>query len=108
MNLSQKAKFFFATNSDKAVVLTFNNITSTRFSRNKKISRVMTEFELVRELNEGVKKIYSDMEKANLPPPEYKATDGTVRLILRNDIDRRIPQTKEIFDGTSTVEIYIF
>lgn len=86
-------------------IVTLNNITSTRFSRNIKISRVMTEFELVRELNEGVKKIYSDMAKANLPPPEYKETDGTVRLILRNDIDRRIPQTKEIFDGTSTVEI---
>ena len=31
----------------------------------------MTEFEWVRELNEGVKKIYSDMEEAGLPAPEF-------------------------------------
>lgn len=31
----------------------------------------MTEFEWVRELNEGVKKIYSDMADAGLPAPEY-------------------------------------
>lgn len=45
-------------------IVTADNITYTRFSRNKRISRVMTEFEWVRELNEGVKKIYSDMADA--------------------------------------------
>ena len=38
-------------------IVTADNISYTRFSRNKTISRVMTEFEWVRELNEGVKKI---------------------------------------------------
>lgn len=70
-------------------IVTVDNISYTRFSRNKTISRVMTEFEWVRELNEGVKKIYSDMADAGLPAPEYIETPNTVRLILRNNIDER-------------------
>lgn len=70
-------------------IITADNIMYTRFSRNKTISRVMTEFEWVRELNEGVKKIYSDMDEAGLPEPEYIETPNTVRLILRNNIDER-------------------
>ena len=74
-------------------VVTVDNIAYTRFSRNKTISRVMTEFKWVRELNEGVKKIYSDMEDAGLPEPEYKETPNTVKLILRNNIDIRQNKT---------------
>lgn len=70
-------------------IVTADNISYTRFSRNKIISRVMTEFEWVRELNEGVKKIYSDMDDAGLPAPEYIETPNTVKLILRNNIDER-------------------
>lgn len=70
-------------------IVTADNISYTRFSRNKTIARVMTEFEWVRELNEGVKKIYSDMADAGLPAPEYIETPNTVRLILRNNIDER-------------------
>lgn len=70
-------------------IVTADNISYTRFSRNKTISRVMTEFEWVRELNEGVKKIYSDMADAGLPAPEYIETPNTVKLILRNNIDER-------------------
>ena len=70
-------------------IVSADNISYTRFSRNKPISRVMTEFEWVRELNEGVKKIYSDMAEAGLPAPEYIETPNTVKLILRNNIDTR-------------------
>ena len=69
--------------------MTADNISYTRFSRNKIISRVMNEFERVRELNEGIKKIYSDMAEAGLPEPEYIETPNTVRLVLRNNIDER-------------------
>ena len=71
-------------------IVTADNISYTRFSRNKTIARVMTEFEWVRELNEGVKKIYSDMADAGLPAPEYVETPNTVKLILRNNIDERM------------------
>ena len=70
-------------------IVTADNISYTRFSRNKTISRVMTEFEWVRELNEGVKKIYSDMVDAGLPEPEFIETPNTVKLILRNNVDER-------------------
>ena len=83
-------------------IVTVDNITYTRFSRNKKISRVMTEFEWVRELNEGVKKIYSDMEEAGLPKPEYVEGPNTVTLILRNNIDERMPSRSKAADAASS------
>lgn len=91
-------------------IVTADNISYTRFSRNKTISRVMTEFEWVRELNEGVKKIYSDMADAGLPEPEYIETPNTVKLILRNNIDVRKNKTSNktssefLFDGLSEDE----
>ena len=79
-------------------IVTADNISYTRFSRNKTISRVMTEFEWVRELNEGVKKIYSDMADAGLPDPEYIETPNTVKLILRNNIDERTAHRNKASD----------
>lgn len=61
-------------------VVTVNNIRETRFSRNPKISRVLTEFGWVRELNEGVKKIFIDMSEGNLEAPMYSDYANTVRL----------------------------
>ncbi|MCM1244164.1 MAG: putative DNA binding domain-containing protein [Roseburia sp.] len=81
-------------------IVTADNIPYTRFSRNKTISRVMTEFEWVRELNEGVKKIYSDMVDAGLPEPEYIETPNTVKLILRNNIDERTAHRNKVAKET--------
>ena len=58
----------------------------------------MTEFKWVRELNEGVKKIYSDMAEAGLPEPEYIETPNTVKMILRNNIDERMAHRKKQSD----------
>lgn len=91
-------------------IVTADNISYTRFSRNKIISRVMTEFEWVRELNEGVKKIYSDMADAGLPEPEYIEMPNTVKLIFRNNIDVRKNKTSNktssevLFEGLSEDE----
>jgi ATP-dependent DNA helicase RecG len=79
-------------------VVTVDNIRETRFSRNPKISRVLTEFGWVRELNEGVKKIFSDMEDANLQAPEYSDSANSVRLVLRNNIDARIAHRNKATD----------
>ena len=75
-------------------MVTVDNIRDTRFSRNPKISRVLTEFGYVRELNEGVKKIYSDMAEAKLPAPEYSDSANSVRLVLENNIDLRTAYRK--------------
>lgn len=70
-------------------IVTIENIKETRYSRNPRISRVLTEFGWVRELNEGVKRIYSDMEDFFLEPPIYMESDQTVKLILKNNIIMR-------------------
>ncbi len=71
-------------------IVTVNNIRDTRFSRNMRIARVLTEFGWVRELNEGVKRIYSDMAECFLEDPEYMEPSGAaVRLTLKNNIKVR-------------------
>lgn len=57
-------------------------------------------FEWVRELNEGVKKIYSDMADAGLPAPEFIETPNTVKLILRNNIDERTAHRNKALNET--------
>ena len=49
----------------------------------------MTEFGYVRELNEGVKKIFSDMEEAGLPEPTYRDSANSVRLVLKNNAENK-------------------
>lgn len=70
-------------------LVTIHNIKDTRFARNPRISRVLTEFGWVRELNEGVKRIYSDMSEYFLEAPEYTEPNQRVRLILKNNIVMR-------------------
>ena len=70
-------------------IVTVDNIRTTRFSRNPRIARVLTEFGWVRELNEGVKKIYSDMVEYGLDEPEYRNSANAVTLILKNNIAER-------------------
>ena len=54
-----------------AGVVTLENIRETRFSRNPVISRVLTECEWVRELNEGVPRIYDEMKGFSLEEPTF-------------------------------------
>ena len=65
-------------------IVTVDNIFTTRFARNPIISRVLTEMELVRELNEGVPRVFSVMKEAGLPEPEILETAANVTVVLRN------------------------
>lgn len=68
-------------------IVTIDNIQYTRYSRNPKISRVLNEFGYVRELNEGVKRIYKDMESFFLEKPVYSEPgQQSVKLTLKNNI----------------------
>jgi ATP-dependent DNA helicase RecG len=71
-------------------IVTVENIKETRYSRNPRIARVLTEFGWVRELNEGVKRIYSDMENFFLDEPIYTEPSNTVKLVLKNNIVMRM------------------
>lgn len=67
-------------------IVTINNIKSERYSRNPRIARALTEFGWVREMNEGVKRIYSEMESAYLHEPKYSEPGNKVVLTLENNI----------------------
>ncbi len=71
-------------------IVTVENIQVTRFSRNPLIARVLADFGWVRELNEGVKRIYADMKSYFLEPPIFSEPNRkTVQLILKNNIVSR-------------------
>ncbi len=62
------------------------NIRTERFSRNPRIARALEDMGFVRQLNEGVSRIYQSMEKSMLSTPEYVEKNGNVYLTLRNKI----------------------
>lgn len=67
-------------------IVTIDNIKDTRYSRNPRIARVLTDFGWVRELNEGVKRIYADMKEFFLEDPIYTEPEQSVKLVLKNNI----------------------
>ena len=94
-------------------IVTLDNIMETRYSRNPRIARVLTDFGWVRELNEGVKRIYSDMAKFFLDAPIYSEPEQAVRLVLKNNIvmrnlrktDRAVDSVgKDVWDSLREVE----
>lgn len=72
------------------------NIRTERFSRNPRIARALEDMGFVRQLNEGVSRIYQSMEKSMLSVPEYLEKNGNINLILRNKISNH---TKTISDS---------
>lgn len=66
--------------------VTIENIKTERFSRNPRIARVLEDLGYVRQLNEGVSRIYESMEKSMLSKPEYREVNNNIYLILRNKI----------------------
>ncbi|MDT2920018.1 ATP-binding protein [Lactococcus lactis] len=70
-------------------IVTLENIKQERFSRNPRIARILTEFGWVREMNEGVKRIYSEMENLFLNEPIYSEPGNKVSLTLKNNILNR-------------------
>lgn len=77
-------------------IVTLENMTNTRFSRNPVIARFLSEFGWVKELNEGVNRIYSEMQKSFLNTPKYfEPNDNAVLLVLENNIATRQLRTDE-------------
>ncbi len=66
--------------------VTVENIRTERYARNPRIARVLEDFGYVRQLNEGVNRIYESMEKSMLAKPEYRETNSNVYLTLKNNI----------------------
>ncbi len=71
-------------------IVTLDNMRETRYSRNPRIARTLAEFGWVRELNEGVQRIYSEMQGMLLNAPTYSEPDNAkVKLTLENNIVAR-------------------
>lgn len=82
--------------------VTLDNIRNHRFSRNPTIARVFSAFDWVRELNEGVDKIFQEMDEAGLPAPEYENdNDYYLKLVLKNNLTQRVPRLRD--DRTANV-----
>ncbi|GAO28937.1 ATP-binding protein [Geofilum rubicundum] len=75
--------------------VTVENIRTERYARNPRIARALEDMGFVRQLNEGVSRIYKSMEASMLSKPEYKEVNGNVYLILRNKVSQH---TKTIPD----------
>ena len=78
-------------------LVTLENMKKVRYARNTKISETLVDLGLVKELNEGVSRIYEEMAKFFLDEPEYVYEEGDIlKLTLKNNIvmrDKRISET---------------
>lgn len=79
-------------------IVTLSNLKSTRYSRNPKIARVLSEFGWVKELNEGVKRIYNEMKNFFLDDPIFSEPNkNSLNLTLKNNIVmRRIRSSEQL------------
>lgn len=76
--------------------VTLDTMKTKRYSRNPQIARVLNELGIVRELNEGVKRIYSEMQRFFLKDPIYSEPDrNSVLLVLENNIVMRSRRKEE-------------
>lgn len=66
--------------------VSIENIKTERFARNPRVARVLEDLGYVRQLNEGVSRIYESMQKSMLSAPEYKEQNSNVILVLRNNV----------------------
>lgn len=79
---------------------------NTRYSRNPRIARVLSEFGWVKESNEGVKRIYDEMQMFFLKEPTYTEPNGnSVLLVLENSITSRQLRTNDKLSSIFRQEI---
>lgn len=67
--------------------VTLENIKEERYSRNPKLAAALTQYKWVRESNEGVGRIFQEMQDYFLDDPVYAEPNGSaVQLTLKNNI----------------------
>lgn len=76
--------------------VTIDTMTTKRYSRNPQISRTLNELGIVRELNEGVKRIFSEMQSFYLKEPIFTEPDKySLLLTLDNNVVMRSKRKEE-------------
>ena len=77
------------------------NIQNMRFSRNPHIARVLAEMTgYVRELNEGVRRMFEEMEQHGLRAPVFSVGEGNVRVTLYKLPEETLPLSTEGIEAT--------
>lgn len=64
-------------------IVRVHSIRDMHFSRNPRITRVLADVGLVRDVGEGVDRMFEEMADARLPPPEFQEREHAVRVTLR-------------------------
>ncbi|EKD43705.1 MAG: hypothetical protein ACD_72C00166G0001, partial [uncultured bacterium] len=87
-----------------------HNIKDVHYSRNPRIARIMAEMGFVKEVGEGVNRIYEEMGAANLPQPLFKEESQTqVVVTLFNSLQlRRLVQTETLIKKIETEIFHSF
>lgn len=67
-------------------IVRLNNMREIHFSRNPKIAAFLHDYEYVQEFGEGIDRMYSEMEKAGLPAPEYRNESFMLNAVIRNGV----------------------
>lgn len=76
--------------------VTLENMKNVRFARNTRISEVLLDLGLVKELNEGVSRIYEEMANFFLDEPKYEILQGDILMLtLKNNIVMRSKRKAE-------------
>lgn len=78
-----------------------DNIRGTRFSRNPRIARALADLAFVRELNEGVNRMYEEMALAGLSEPVFSQSEAGVRLVLYASDPQRRVAVEAMVDATT-------
>lgn len=96
-------------------IVTLENMRHTRYSRNPVLARALVEMGWVRELNEGVQRIYDEMASYFLNEPLYtEPNNSSVLLTLENSATSRVLRqndsltaavSQETLEGLSEYEI---
>ena len=80
-----------------------DNIRRSRFSRNPHIARVLAETtDYVREMNEGINRMFQEMQQAGLQPPRIDVTSSGVLVTLDKEVVRTAP-TEAIGESISNI-----
>ncbi|WGE89101.1 ATP-binding protein [Actinobacillus arthritidis] len=87
-------------------IVTLQNMKTQRFSRNPRIARILSEFGWVKEMNEGVKRIYSEMENFYLKQPIYFEQNHSLILTLENNILNRALRVKDSLEALITSDTF--
>ncbi len=88
-------------------IVTLDNMLNTRYSRKPRIARVLSKFDWLKELNEGVKRIYDKMQMLYLKESKYsEPNNNSVLLVSENSItSRKLRSDDRIF---SEYDVFIF